>query len=90
MVWCRLNTNLFLACAKSIIYLASGVNVVSFNLYVGPWPRIKISLFLSSICTDDFISAPKIMAFSPCLSICKWKFGERIKSYAVVAIFVII
>ena len=39
--------------------------MVSSNPYVGPSPRIKISLFLLSICTDEFISAQKIMTFFP-------------------------
>ena len=46
---------MFLSCIKLIGYLASAVNIVSSNPYVGPSPRIKISLFLSSICTDELI-----------------------------------
>ena len=30
-------------------------------------PRIRISLFLLSICTDELISAPKLMTFFPML-----------------------
>ena len=30
---------------------------------VGASPKFKISFSLLSICTDEFISAPKIMAF---------------------------
>ena len=48
---------------KLIEYLASGVNVVSSNACVGPSPRIKISLFLLSTCTDELISAPTVMTF---------------------------
>ena len=40
-------------------YVPSVVNVESSNLYVGSSPRI----FFLSICTDEFKSAPKIMAF---------------------------
>ena len=46
-------------------YLASAVNVVSFNPCFGPSPRIKIFLFLLSICAAELISAPKIMTFLP-------------------------
>ena len=64
----RLYTNLFLGCVIIIIgYLASAVKVVSSNLCVGLSPRIKISLFLLSICTDELISASKIMTFFPTL-----------------------
>ena len=48
-------------------YLASAGNVVSSNPGLGPLPRIKMSLFLLSICTDNLISAPKIMTFIPML-----------------------
>ena len=40
-------------------YLASPVNVISSNPCNGPSPRIKISRFLLSACTDEFILAPK-------------------------------
>ena len=39
--------------------------MVSSNPYVGQSPRIKISLFLLSICTDEFISAPKFFPMLP-------------------------
>ena len=64
---CRLNTNLFLGCVKLIEYLAAAVNVVSSTPCVGPSPRIEISLFSLSICTDQFISTLKIMTFFPTL-----------------------
>ena len=35
----------------------------NLNPFVGPSPRIKISLFSLSISTDELISAPKVMAF---------------------------
>ena len=35
---------------------------------VCPSPRVKISLFLLSICTDELISAPKTMTFFPMLA----------------------
>ena len=41
----RLKTNLFPDYVKLIGYLASAVNVVSSNSYVGPSLRIKMSLF---------------------------------------------
>ena len=40
---------------------------MSSNPWVGPSPRIEISFFLLSICTDEFISTPKIMTFLPML-----------------------
>ena len=54
---CRLNTNLFPDCVKLIRYVAFAVYVVSSNPCVGPSPRIKVSLFLLSIYTDNLISA---------------------------------
>ena len=59
----RLNTNLFPDCEKLIEYFTSAVNVVSSSPHVGPSPRIKISFPLLSTCTDELISAPKIMTF---------------------------
>ena len=47
------NTNLFLGCVKLLKCFASAVNAVTSNPYVGPSTRIKISLFLLSICTDE-------------------------------------
>ena len=44
-------------------YFASRVNVVSSNHCVGLSPRIKLSLFLLSICTDELIKTPKITTF---------------------------
>ena len=62
---CRLDRNLFLDCVKLIHYFASVVNMISSNPCVGPSPRIKISFPLLSTCTDELISAPKIMTFFP-------------------------
>ena len=45
--------------------MASAVNVVSSNPYIGPSQGIKISFPLLSICTDELISAPEIMTFFP-------------------------
>ena len=42
---------------------SSAVNVVSSNPCVGPSPKIKISLFLLSVCTDELISAPEAKTF---------------------------
>ena len=35
---------------------------------VSPSPRIKISFFLLSACSDELISSPKIMTFFPMLA----------------------
>ena len=64
---CRLNANLLFGCVKLIGYKASVVNVESSYPCVGPAPRIKISLPLLLICTDEAISAPKILTFFPLL-----------------------
>ena len=50
-------------CVKLIGYLASAVNIVSSNHYVGPSTRIKVSFPLLPICTDVLISTSKIMTF---------------------------
>ena len=50
---------------KLIEYSVSALNVVHFNLCVGPLPRIKISFALLSICTDELVSTPKITIFLP-------------------------
>ena len=41
-------------------YLAASVAVASFNPFVGPSPRTKISFFLISACTNELVSTPKI------------------------------
>ena len=64
---CSLNTNLFLGCVKLTGFYISAVNVVSSNPCVASSPRIKISLSLLSICTDEPTSAPKIMTYFPML-----------------------
>ena len=46
-------------------YIASAVNVISSNPCVGPSPEIRVSFPLLSICTDELISAPKIITFFP-------------------------
>ena len=43
----------------------SAVSVVSFNPFLGPSPRIKISFFLLSTCTEELMSAPKIITLQP-------------------------
>ena len=53
------NTNLLPDFVKLIGYFASALNVLPSNSYVGPSPSIKISLFLSSTCTDELQSTPK-------------------------------
>ena len=47
---------------KLIEYGVSTVHVW-FNPCVGPLPRIKKSFPLLSMCTDELISAPKIITF---------------------------
>ena len=54
-----------IGCVKLTGYFALTANVVSSNSCVGSLPRVKISFFLLSICTDELISAPKIMKFFP-------------------------
>ena len=46
----------------SIEYLASAVIVVSFNPSVGPYQELRY-FFLLSVCTDQILSAPKIITF---------------------------
>ena len=58
---CRLNKNFLRGFGNLIGYFASAIKVVSSNPYVGLSPRIKICFLLLSICTDEFISAQKIM-----------------------------
>ena len=41
------------------------VSVVAFKASVGTLPRIKISFFLLSICTDELLSVPNIITFLP-------------------------
>ena len=60
-------------CVKLIEYIASAVNLVSSYPCVGPSPRINMSFHLLSICTDQLISASKIMTFfSMLLSVYKY------------------
>ena len=49
--------------AKLIEYSAFAVNEVLPNSCVHPLTRIEISLFLLLACTDELISATKIIAF---------------------------
>ena len=46
-------------------YLVSAVNFVPFNPWVLPSPRIKISFFLVSTCTEELKSTPKIITLEP-------------------------
>ena len=55
----------FFGCVKLLGYIAFAAKVVSSNPCVGPSPRIKMSLFLLLKCTDELISAPKIMTSFP-------------------------
>ena len=48
-----------------IEYIFSTVNVVLSNPCVGPSPRIKISFFLFSTCTEELKSTPKMTVMSP-------------------------
>ena len=65
LLQCRLNTIFFQDCVKLIVCFASTVNVVSFDPCFDPLPKIKISLFLLSICTDKLKSALEQLAFYP-------------------------
>ena len=57
---------IFFSCSlKFIAYNFSAVNVVLPNHCNGPLSKIKISLFLLSICADELISALNIMALLP-------------------------
>ena len=58
-MYVRLNTDLFFGFVKLTGYLTPAVNVLSSNHYVSPSPKINISLFLLSKCTDELILAPK-------------------------------
>ena len=62
-----LKQNFISGLVKLIEYWVSAVNVVLFIPCVEPLSRIKISFPLSSICTDELISTPKIMTFLPML-----------------------
>ena len=62
---------------KIIAYFASAVIAVSSNSCVDPSPRIKITLFLLSMCTDQLIPAPKQkIFFSKLLSVIKYSERE--------------
>ena len=61
----RTKQNFLFDLEKLIEHWAFAVNVVSSNYCVGPKPRIKISFFLLSICTDELMSTPKTMTFLP-------------------------
>ena len=64
--------------------MASDVNVVSSNPYIGPLPIIKIYFTLLSICTVELISALRRLTFFTMLP---WgnerEFWTRIKSYVI-------
>ena len=47
-----------------IEYSTSVVNVISANSYVEALPRIKISFFIISACTNELISAPNIITLN--------------------------
>ena len=51
--------------------LASALNVVSSNSYFGPLPKIKISFFLLSGCTEELLSIPNIITFLPNPQLCE-------------------
>ena len=53
--------NLFLDSVKLIDYFFSAVNVVLSNPCAEPSPRIRISFFLLSTCTEELIPTPKII-----------------------------
>ena len=55
--------------AETIFYIIFSkihlMQLVPSNPCVGPLPRIKISFFLLSTCTEELISTPKIIQFLP-------------------------
>ena len=57
--------NLLRCSVKQIDYSFSAVKAVSSKPSVKSLPRIKISFFLSSISTNELISAPYIITFLP-------------------------
>ena len=57
-----LNKTFYFFSVKLIEYIFSAVKAPS-NLCVEPLPSTNISLFLSSICIEVLISAPKINTF---------------------------
>ena len=67
---CRLKQNLLFDIENLIKHLVSAVDVVLSNLCVGTIHRTKISFLLLLMCTDEVISTPKIMTFSPILPSC--------------------
>ena len=58
------NQTKFLFRYCKIEYIFSAVNVCS-NPCVGPFPRIRMSFFLLSMCAEELISTPKIITFRP-------------------------
>ena len=63
---------LFFDLEKFIEYSVSAVILVSSYPCLGPLPRTKISFFLLSICSDELLSAQKIITFLP-----QSKFGSE-------------
>ena len=57
-----------------------------YHVTLGPLPKIKISIFLLSICTDELISAPNIIMLSPNPLP---KISTRIKSNIIARIFIL-
>ena len=62
--------------------------MVLSNPCVSPSPGIKISFALLSLCTDELLSAPEIMKFSPRLQSGSENSSRKIKLYVVGAILV--
>ena len=61
----KLKQNFVLFSVKLIEYIHFSAVCACFNLFVGPFPRIKIYFFLLSICGDELISTPKTITFLP-------------------------
>ena len=55
---CKLRQKTFLVSVKLIEYSDSDVIVVSSNPSIGFLPRIRISLFLLSTCSEKLLSTP--------------------------------
>ena len=60
---CRLNANILSGFVKLIGYIASAVNVVSSDLVFGYDILFHDISHKTSTCTDDFLTAPKIITF---------------------------
>ena len=89
---CRLNTNLFLDCVKSIGYSASAVDIVPSNPYVILYQELRyLFLYYQYEQMSPYqLSAPKMIKFLLMLPSVKQYSPQGVKSYAVDGILVFI